>query len=42
VRKRTGRRGSVKVALRKAKRGTVLFHVEKRGYAPKDVKLRMR
>jgi len=42
VRKRTGGRGTVKVALRKAKRGKVLFHVEKRGYAPKDVKLRMR
>ena len=42
VRKRTGRRGSVKVGLRNVTGGTVLVHVEKRGYTPKDVKLRMR
>jgi hypothetical protein len=42
VRKRTGKRGSVKVTLRGARRGKVLFHVEKRGYVPKDVRFRVR
>jgi hypothetical protein len=42
VRKRTGKRGTVTVKLRGAKPGKVLFHVEKRGYVPKDVKLRVR
>ena len=42
IRKRTGRRGTVMVKLRGAKPGKALFHVEKRGYAPKDVKLRIR
>ena len=42
VRKRTGKRGTVMVKLKGAKRGKVLFHVEKRGYVPKDVKFRVR
>jgi hypothetical protein len=42
IRKRTSRRGTVTVKLRGAKPGNALFHVEKRGYAPKDMKLRIR
>jgi hypothetical protein len=41
VRRRTGRRGTVTVSLRGAKRGKVLFHVDKRGYAPANAKLRL-
>jgi hypothetical protein len=42
VRKRTGKHGTVTVKVKGAKRGKLLFHVEKRGYVPKDVKFRVR
>jgi hypothetical protein len=42
VKGRTGRRGKVTLRLRGAKRGKAVFHVDKRGYAPVDKKLRLR
>jgi hypothetical protein len=40
--RRTGRRGTVALRVRPARRGTVTFKVDKRGYAPASARLRVR